>query len=361
MARKDTGATTAGMKSAGYYDAHSEYQRRVLEAGEAAIAEMVGAVALEGIDGALAIADYGAGTGANSVRAMRTAIEAVRRRSRNLPVVAVHNDLPTSDFGALRLAAHEGGYRELGGAPIYSLAAAGSFFDQVVPDASVGIGMCSNAAHWYRRQPEVGELDGMYFSAASGTQRERLATLAAADWNEFLAARAAELAPGGRLLVQGIGTDDRGRVSAARLLDQMWRVAVSLRDRGLLAGATLARFVFPVYCRTATEAAAPLQAGEPLADRLELVSSRMAEVANPYWEQLEGGAAPAEYASQYTAFVRAFSESTLDRELFVPGARGADPEEVRDEFFAEFERATAADPDLGRYEAFILTLVFARL
>jgi hypothetical protein len=98
-----------------------------------------------------------------------------------------------------------------------------------------------------------------------------------------------------------------------------------------------------------------------LADRLELVSSRMAEVANPYWEQLESGATPAEYASLYTAFVRAFSESTLDRELFVPGARGVDPEAVRDEFFAEFERATAAEPDLGRYEAFILTLVFARI
>jgi SAM dependent carboxyl methyltransferase len=361
MARKDAGGTTAGMKPEGYYDAHSEYQRRVLEAGADAIEEMVGAAALDRIEGALAIADYGAGTGANSVRAMGTAIKAVRQRSRDLPVVAVHNDLPTSDFGALRLAAKEGGYLELEGGPVYSLAAARSFFEQVVPDASIGIGMCSNAAHWYRRQPEVGELDGMYFSAARGAQRDRLAALAAVDWRDFLAARTAELAEGGRLLVQGIGTDDRGRVSAARLLDQMWRVAVSLRDRGLLDRAALARFVFPVYCRTATEAAAPLQPGEPLAERLALVSSRMAEVANPYWEQLEGGATPEEYAGMYTAFVRAFSESTLDRELFVPGARGADPEVVRDEFFTEFERATAAEPNLGRYEAFILTLVFARI
>lgn len=251
MARKDIGATTAGMKSEGYYDAHSEYQRRVLEAGEAAIEEMVDELALEGVDDALAIADYGAGTGANSVRAMRTAIEAVRRRARDLAVTAVHNDLPTSDFGALRLAVEEGGYLELGGGPAYSLAAAGSFFDQVVPDAGIGIGMCSNAAHWYRRQPEVGELDGMYFSAARGARRDRLAALAASDWLDFLGARAAELAPGGRLLVQGIGTDNRGRVSASRLLDQMWRVAVSLRDRGLLDRAVLARFVFPVYCRTA--------------------------------------------------------------------------------------------------------------
>ena len=359
MAHDDTGGTTEGMKAQGYYDAHSEYQRRVLEAGATAIEGLVGDVGLDRIEGALAIADYGAGTGANSIRAMRTAIEAVRQRSRELPVVAIHNDLPTSDFGALRLAAQEGGYLELEGGPIYSTAASGSFFEQVVPDTSVGIGMCSNAAHWYRHQPEVGELDGMYFSAARGEQRDRLAALAASDWRDFLTARAAELDGGGRLLVQGIGTDDRGRVSASRLLDQMWQVAVALRDRGLLDGATLARFVFPVYCRTTTEAAAPLQPGGPSHGRLELVSSRMAEVANPYWEQLEGGASPEEYASQYTAFVRAFSESTLDRELFAPGALGDDPDAVRDEFFAEFERATAADPGRGRYEAFILTVVFA--
>lgn len=360
MAPKGAGATTGGMKREGYYDAHSEYQRRVVEAGAAAIAELVESLDLEALDGALTVADYGAGTGANSAQAVRTAIAAVRSRSRDLPVVAIHNDLPTSDFGALRIAAEEGGYLELEGGPIYSMAAAGSFFDQVLPAGTVRIGMCSNAAHWYRRQPEVGALDGMYFSAARGEQRERLAAQAASDWTDFLKARAAELAPGGRILVQGIGTDDRGRVSASLLLDQMWQVAVELGDRGLLDRAVLERFVFPVYCRTAREAAAPVDPGGPLAGELTEVSSAMAEVANPYWEELERSGDAKAYASAYTAFVRAFSESTLDRELFVPGAPAADPRLVRDEFFAAFERATTADPAAGRYEAHVLTVVLAR-
>src|SRR5919199_2406262 len=209
MSRDGVEATTSGMRADGFYDAHSEYQRRVVEGGAAAIERAVGSLDLGAIDAAaLAIVDYGAGTGANSVRAVRTAIAAIRSRSFGVPIVAIHNDLPTSDFGALRLAAEDDGYRRIEGGPIYSMAAAGSFFDQVVPDASVRIGMCSNAAHWYREQPRVGEFDGMYFSEARGEQRERLAAQAAADWTRFLTARSNELAPGGRLLVQGISVDD---------------------------------------------------------------------------------------------------------------------------------------------------------
>lgn len=349
------------MKRGGYYDAHSEYQRRVVEAGTAAICEAVNELDLGATEGALTIADYGAGTGATSVQAMRTAIDAVRARSRDLPVVAIHNDLPTSDFGALRLAAQDGGYLELGGGPIYSTAAAGSFFDQVLPDGAVLFGTCFNAAHWYRRQPDVDRLDGMYFSAAEGDQRKRLAAQAAADWEAFLGARAAELAPEGRLLVQGIGTDEDGRVSAAKLLDQMWRVAVGLTDRGMLDREVLDRFIFPVYCRTAAEAAAPVATGGKLAGKLTLVASRMEEVPNPYWEELERTRDATEYAKAYTAFVRAFSESTLDRELFGPGAHGGAPDSVRDEFFKDLEGATAADPAAGRYHAYVLTVVFQRV
>jgi hypothetical protein len=291
---------------------------------------------------------------------MGAAIRAVRSRWEKVPIIAIHNDLPTSDFGALRLAAENGGYRETSGGPIYSMAAAGSFFDQVVPDATVGVGMCSNAAHWFRRQPQVGDFDGLYFAAARGAQRQRLAVLAADDWVRFLRARASEIVPGGRLLVQGIGVDDEGRVSAARLLEQMWSVALELSERGSLDRAILGDYVFPVYCRSAREAAAPIEDDGPLASSFEVASLATHEVANPYWEMLERSGDRDAYARVYTTFVRAFSESTLERGLFAPGASGVDPKALGDEFFAAFERATAADPDAGRYEAYVLTVVFAR-
>ena len=75
----------------------------------------------------------------------------------------------------------------------------------------------------------------MYLADVPAEARSQLERQAAGDWSEFLAARSAELAPGGRLLIQGIGTitDDDGteRVSASRLLGAMWAVARGARRR----------------------------------------------------------------------------------------------------------------------------------
>ena len=352
-------ASTTGMKGGGFYDAHSEYQQRVILAGEAGIRHAVATLALDGIGGALTIADYGAGTGATSVLAVHAAIRAIRERGVTRPIVAVHNDLPTSDFSSLfGFAAAPGGYLAEPG-PIYSTAAAGSFFGQVVADGSVHLGLCSNAAHWFREQPDVGPVDGMYFSAATGKAGERLAAEAAEDWCRFLGTRAAELAPGGQLLVQGIATDG-SRVSAAGLLDQMWRVCRDLVHEELLDSETLAHYVFPVYCRSEEEVAAPLEPGGALATRLTLVSSKLEEVPNPYWEQFERDGDAQAYARTYSDFVRAFSEANLTRDLFSPGARGIEPGQLCTEFFDRFEQVTGARPDAGRYRAYVMSSVFLR-
>ena len=84
------------------------------------------------------------------------------------------------------------------------------------------------------------------------------------------------------------------------------------------------------------------------------------EVANPYWEQLEATRDREAYARDYTAFVRAFSESTMRAYLFEPAARGIEPAALADEFFTRFEAATAADPERGRYECWILRLALRR-
>ncbi len=365
MAERPAGSgTTEGMKASGYYDVHSEYQRRVVEGGDALIRSIVAALDAQSLPSTFAVVDYGAGTGATSVHAVGTAIEALRERRPGLPVAAIHNDLPTSDFSQLfRDIAGPDGYLD-GGGPVFALAAAGSFFSQVVPDGSVNLGMCSNAAHWYREQPEVTVPDGMYFSDATGPARRQLADLAAADWLAFLGARASELAPGARLLVQGIATETspgrEPRISAARLLRAMWGVANTLAADGMLDRDALERYVFPVYCRSVEEATAPAREGGALVDAFEVQSAEIREVPNPYWEMLERDGNRDAYAKAYTAFVRAFAESTMMDHLFQPGARGLDPHALADEFFSRLESASAAQPEAGRYEAWILRLVLAR-
>lgn len=349
---RDSGAVTEGMKGGGYYDAHSEYQRRVVESGDAAIRSIVEAIDLDA-------------AGATSVHSVRTVVTALRERSDELPVLAIHNDVLTNDFTALFANVADGeSYLRLPGGPVYAAAAAGSFYSQVVPSGSVQLGMCSNAAHWYREQPKLELPGGMYFSDAAADVRQALADQAAADWSGFLGARAAELAPAGRMFVAGIGRtegpDGTELVSGARLLRVMWDVAVELSGDGMLDRSTLDEYVFPAYCHSSEEATAPVREGGELAVAFELASADIDEVPNPYWEQLARDGDRDAYAAAYTAFVRAFSESTMTTHLFEPGARGVEPARLCDEYFARFQAASAADPDAGRYEAWILRLVLVR-
>jgi cyclopropane-fatty-acyl-phospholipid synthase len=363
--RRDLDAVTEGMKTGGYYDAHSEYQRRVVEGGDAAIRSIVEDLDLDASGATLTVADYGAGTGSTSVHSVKTAVAALRKRREQLPVLAVHNDVLTNDFTALfGNVASEDGYLGLGGGPVFPAAVGGSFFSQVLPSGGVQVGLCSNAVHWFAEQPTVRVGDGMFFSTADGEARRALAAQAAADWSDFLQARAMELSPGGRLFVEGIGRTggegDGELVSASRLLRVMWEVAVGLSDDELLDSEVLDRYVFPVYCRSADELTTPSSPGGELAEQLAVVSVDSEAVPNPYWEQLETDGSRTHYAANYTAFVRAFSESTLSTHLFGPGARGIDPEDLCDQYFTRFETASAADPERGRYEAWILRLVLVR-
>ena len=359
--RGEHDASTEGMRAGGYYDAHSEYQRSVIESGDEAIRAAVDGLEPAASRGHLTIADYGAGTGATSVHAMGAAIAALREHGADLPVLSIHNDVATNDFTQLfRNVTADGGYTDTPGAPIYPGAVAGSFFTQVMPPASVDLGMCSNAAHWLREQPRLDTPGCMYFSQAAADARAELAAQAARDWLAFLEARAAELTRGGRLLVQGIGVSADGEhVSADRLLRVMWDVAFSLADDGLLDGAALDDYVFPVYCRSAAELTAPVEDG-PLFGRLEVVAVHEGDVANPYWAAFQRDGDAAAYAKAYTEFVRAFAEPTMRTNLFEPTATTEDAATVCDEYFARLEASSAADPEAGRYEAWIVRLVLAR-
>ncbi|MDQ3118500.1 MAG: class I SAM-dependent methyltransferase, partial [Verrucomicrobiota bacterium] len=198
-------AVTPGMKGDGFYDAHSEYQRRIVEDAAQAIRTMVRALPLAQDSGEICtVVDYGCGTGATTAQSMGTALRALRERAPKIALQASHADQVTNDFNQVFRTAAETYQRDVA-APLYVSAVAGSFFGQIVPAGSVAVGLCSNAAHWFRKQPKVALPGGIYFSVAEGEARAELAQTAADDWLAFLSARASELEHGGRLLVQGIG------------------------------------------------------------------------------------------------------------------------------------------------------------
>ncbi len=263
----------------------------------------------------------------------------------------------TNDFNQLFRNVAEG-YASAVDSSIYVSAVGGSFFTQIIPSQTVHLGMCSNAAHWFRSQPKVEVPEGMFFSDSRRAARKRLVREAADDWLAFLEARAAEIVPGGRMLVQGIATveeeDGTEKVSAAELLQLMWEVTCAMAEDGLLDKSRLVSYIFPVYCRSKDEAIAPMLPGGPREKEFEVVLTQISKVANPYWELFQRDGDAGAYAQGYVQFVRAFAESTMMKHLF------GDAPALCDEFFHRCEAAIASDPSRGKYKSWILRLVLAR-
>jgi SAM dependent carboxyl methyltransferase len=361
-------AATEGMKGGGYYDDHSEYQRATAASAAGFISESVAAMRLPDADRMFVIADYGSATGRNSVASVRLAVEAVRARRPDQAFAVIHNDLPTNDWNELfaNVASAPETYMRVGGRPTLALASAVSFFEPAAPSASVHLGVSFSAAHWLRRQPEVSVPRGFYFSEAIGDARAALAAQAGADWISFLEARAADLAQGGRLVVQMVGTDPSHEppgagVTGRKLALAMSEVANELVAEGALDRGCTDRYVLPVYARTPAEARAPLdQQGSPLREAFELIECRTDPVPNPYVDRWRSDHDAAGYGHAYGGFARAFTESNMREHLFGPGTRGENPDALLDRYFARLTERFAADPERDAFEDWTLTVLLGR-
>jgi hypothetical protein len=254
----------------------------------------------------------------------------------------------------------------LSGRPVLPLASAVSFFLPATPAGLVDLGVSFSAAHWLREQPTVVVPDGFYFCEATGEARAALAKEADDDWTAFLDARASDLAAGGRLLVQCVGSEpgaDGGEpfVTARKLLRAMAEVAADMAHDGTLDPGSVERYVLPVYARTVDEARAPLvRADSPVHDAFTEIECRTDSVANPYFTKWLADHDSAAYATSYAAFVRGFTQSSLREHLFGPGATGAALDAVIDQYFARLTARFAADPERDRFEDWTLTVVLAR-
>jgi gibberellin A4 carboxyl methyltransferase len=354
---------TEGMKGGGYYDDHSQYQRQVAATGASLIEECVAAIPVPSPEEAVVVVDYGASTGANSIASVRAAIVAVRGRTPDQPVAAVHNDLPTNDWNQLfaNLASRPDSYLKLAGPPVLPLASAISFFEPTVPTRSAHLGVSFSAAHWLRTQPSVTVPEGFYFCEAIGDARSALANQADRDWTSFLTARAADLASGGRLLVQMVGSDPPN-VTARKLLRAMTEVARQLVAGGKLSSDAVDRYLLPVYARSTDEAQAPLERSDsPVADAFTIETIRTDPVPNPYLDRWRDDGDAAAYGRSYAAFARGFTESSLRQHLFEPGVTaGDDPENVLNDYFERLAARFAADPEADAFEDWTLTVVLSR-
>ncbi len=328
---------SSAMEGGGRYNRHASAQAASARFGLDAF-HRAAATAPRDAAGVVTVVDYGASEGRNSLLPMTTAVTAIRRRhGATQPIRVFHTDLPDNDFSSLfRTVADDDGYRRPG---VYTAAIGRSFYEQLLPDASVGLGWSAIAVHWLSAVP--GPLHGFWFTTADAAQYATWAAAAAADWNTFLRARAAEMLPGASLVVvvgTAAGDGRERRAGAERAMSEIAHGIDDLVTDGVLADDDRRAMVIPAWYRTPEEWRAPFENDTAL--DLELRQLDVVDIGDPLWHQTHGGE---DYPTAVAAALRvSFGPALL---------QGLDPERrqliaarIFDEHLARAITAQPAEP-----------------
>jgi hypothetical protein len=265
------------------------------------------------------LVDYACSEGRNSIAMIEQVLPELRTRT-SRPIQVFHSDLPTNNFNQLfvNLASSDRMFAQ--GDGVYSAAVAGSMFDQLMPPKSVSIATTFNAIGFLDHRPDV-ELPDYILPmgprhprpgvGVSPEARDAYAAQAASDLERFYRARAAELVPGGKLLVASFGVNERYRCSDG-IYDLLNDALLDLRQAGRLSRDAYHRIVFPIYFRSKEELIAPVAGGDSTL-RSYFQIDRVESIEVPGVLRQESGAAgdATAYADRFTGFVRAFSEPIL--------------------------------------------------
>jgi hypothetical protein len=333
------------MKGGGYYNAHA-YPQHVAATrfGLPLFERAVKAARIATDEGLVTVVDYACAEGSNSIEPMHLAITGIRSRTgKATPVMVLHTDLPRNDFSTLfSTILHSDGYGQ--GSDVFSAAVGRSYFEQLLPTGSATLGWCANAVHWLSGPPCL--LPGHLFSpmVPDDANHRSWYDVAASDWQLFLLRRAAELQPGGQLVVQSGGVDADGRAGGEPLFAVADAALAILVENGTLRAPEADRIVLPSYYRNDDEYAAPFHRA-PLDQLLVLEEFVTGVMEDPFLSAYLADGDATTFALSWTNFLRGFTESvffgpTLDRDR-------SESERARivSEFYAEVNRRIAVDPE----------------
>jgi hypothetical protein len=337
-------ANTA-MEGAGFYNRNSSLQAAGIELALPLLDAAAQGLQVDG-EAPLVIADFGSSQGRNSMRPMRLAIETLRRRfGPDRPIEVIHTDLPSNDFASLFRMLDEEETSYLSGQPrVFPSAVGRSYFAPILPPARVHLGWNSWTLHWMSRNPIEVHDHVLAICSASAAAREAVRHQLADDWQNFLAARAVELAPRGRLvsLSMGATTESHGW---EWILGELWHATVELADEGLISANELNRFTVPVGGRTTADLAAPFAAGE--FEGLSLDHAEVMEAPDPFWDEYRRTGDVRQFARKWAGMVQAVCGPVA----LAAFASRADGEALAAELFLRLEARVAAAPQ--RHEHFV--------
>lgn len=316
----DFGGAPAPMEGKGAYNRNSRVQQAGASPAIPLWEKTAAQVVLPPEPQPIVIADYGSSEGHSSFGPMAAAIKALRRRIEpQRPISVVHNDLPSSDFAALfgALASDPDSYLRQDAA-IFVSAVGRSFYDRVLPPASVTLGWSAWAVQWLSHAPAPIPDQVMVAFSEDRAVRELYERQSAEDWRIFLTHRAEELRPGGRLVVLMPSIAPDGDFGYRPVLVTMYAAIQQLLREGFISAAELHAMAIPIVARGLADLKRPFAEGRFAGlslDHVEVFSG-----PDPIWEDFESSRDGKVYGTRWAAFARASVLPTLASAL--EGAAG---------------------------------------
>jgi hypothetical protein len=312
-------------------EGHGAYNRssRVQAAGSSPAVALLDKAARQVVLSAspepVVIVDYGSSEGYNSLAPVTVAIAILRERiGRERAISVVHTDLPGNDFGALfqTLASDPESY--LRDDPrVFASAVGRSFYEQILPDSTVTLGWSSWAVQWLSRVPAlIPDQVQVAYSQDAGV-RSAFYQQAADDWRCFVVHRAAELRPGGRLVVLSMALDDHGDFGYRPCVVAIYGAVLDLVDEGFITKEEAQRMVIPTVGRSRQDFTEPFaETGSFAGLTLEAIDIFYGE--DRIWTEFQGHGDAGLYAARWAAFSRASVCPTLAASLDDKEVRAAE-------------------------------------
>jgi len=215
-------------------------------------------IAIDAGDRPIAIADYGSSQGRNSLEPMRSAISIVRQRvGPDRAVLVYHTDLPSNDFSEMFALLQSSPDRYAREDPnVFSCAIGRSFYQRLFPSSYVDLGWSSYAAVWLSQVPRQIP-DHFFIACCGGALRAEFDRQGVLDWETFLAHRAAELRPSGRLVVALPALDHDGSTEFRQVMDAANEVLAELVAVGTISAEERGRMTLASHMRREQDLLAP--------------------------------------------------------------------------------------------------------
>lgn len=359
--------STIAMKGGGYYSLATQGARHAIDAAIPLTLDAIKAMPLAG-SGAITMSDMGCADGGTSLELVRAAAGALRARCPDRPLQLVYTDLPRNDYSQVFQLAQ--GLTDRPGlnaqiSDLFVFASATSFHDAILPPGTLDLGFSATAMHYLSRQPQPIP-DHVHSCGASGSVHEAYAAQARADWEAVLMARAAELRPGGRLVILNFCRNEEGyylgHTGGVNMFDFMNRLWAGFVEDGTITQAEYTATNFQQHFRTVVAFTEPLENPESPVHRagLRLVRAECRTVRCPFAADFEQHGDAARFATAYVPSMRSWSETCL-----LAGLSPDRPEDERmaivERFYSDYIAAVREAPDGHAKDLVYLDLVIEKV